>query len=95
MPRDYMSLYRDLRDYKIAIDDNEFGLIDELHHAYYDGEYVNGLGECIHQYLVRLHKEYPAVYAITIAQFPDFEKYLDRYVDPEGYQFLAATVYKD
>lgn len=92
--RNYNTLYRDLASFKIPLDENGFGLIDELHTAYYTQEYVSYLGECIHMYLARLRTEYPAVYAITIGQFRSFEPFIDSFKDPEGYEFMASTIYR-
>lgn len=94
MTRDYKRLYEVLWDRTLDISENFFGLIDELRHAYYENQYVSYLGECIHMYLARLHAEYPAVYAITIGQFRSFEPFIDSFKDPEGYEFMASTIYR-
>lgn len=91
--RNYKDLYSKLRNREIDISENGFRLIDELHFAYYHMAYADWLGECIHMYLARLHAEYPAVYAITIGQFQYFEPFINTFKDPEGYEFMAATVY--
>ena len=70
---DYETLYNQLLDDDFDIAANCFDLMMTLRNAWNKKDFEPFQGAATHQYLVRLRKEYPAVYAISIIDFPDFE----------------------
>ena len=88
-PKELMKTFRD-PNYDIA--ENGFHMIDELRHYLkrHPKERLK-MTPCVHQYLLRLRKEYPCVYAITIGHFPEFEEIIERGIDPFGYMVLLPT----
>lgn len=90
---DYETLYNQLLDDDFDIAANCFDLMMTLRNAWNKKDFEPFQGAATHQYLVRLRKEYPAVYAISIIDFPDFEPYVEAGVDAEGFTFLQPLPY--
>jgi len=89
----YLDLYEMLKDrrFNISIRGTGFGFIDELKRLYTEKKDIPYLNECIHQLLLRLRVDYPAVYAITSHMFPKFEANVKSTKDPEGFTYLMPV----
>lgn len=85
-------LYNVIMSDQFEIGTDGFRLIDELKREYCKHP-TDKLGACVHAYLLRLRREFPCVYAITIGQFPNFEPFIDQAKDPEGYQVLLPKAF--
>ena len=84
----YKKMYFKFMNEHYDISENCFHMLITLRDLWNKTEHLPYLGEAIHQYLVRLRKEYPAVYAVSIIDFPDFEPYVEAGYDAEGFMFL-------
>lgn len=89
----YYDLYEMLKNgsFNLTIRKTGFGFIDELYHLMDSDEEIPYLNECIHQLLLRLRVEYPAVYEITAHKFPQFKDAVKSAVDPDGFTYLIPV----